>query len=339
MDEDRGQDRDRRPDDESRFVATADHDGARLDRFLAAMLPGASRSVIQKHIEAGAVTVGGQPPAKGTRTLVRPGDEITYVPPPPEPVDLVAEDIPVSILYEDDDLVVVDKPKNLVVHPAAGHPRGTLVNALLHHIRELQRSDHDCRPGIVHRLDRDTTGAMVVAKNAITQRALVDSFRRKLVDKVYLAVVKGVPREATATIDTLYGRHPRDRKRFSCRVDTGKQAVSHYRTLERFPGAAYLEVRIETGRTHQIRVHLMDRGHPLVGDQTYGQRRRSADPRVGPILSRFDRPALHARRLTFEHPGRGERMTFEAPLPPDLVGLLEQLRAAAKAPSPGGASR
>jgi 23S rRNA pseudouridine1911/1915/1917 synthase len=301
--------------------------GARLDRFLADHVEGTSRAQLQKHIEAGAVRVDGAPPARGARTPLRAGQRIEYTPPEPAPLALVAEDIPLTILYEDEDLVVVDKPAGLVVHPALGHRTGTLVHALLDRIAP-DGADEDHRPGIVHRLDRGTTGVMVVARHRQAQEQLVEAFRARTVEKVYLAVTRGVPSPPEATIDTLYGRHPRDRKRFSSRVREGKRAVSHYRILERFLGAAAVEVRIDTGRTHQIRVHLADRGHPLIGDASYGRQRRSQDPRLAPILDAFPRPALHARRLGFDHPRTGARLSFEAAIPEDLAGLLSALRSA-----------
>jgi len=307
--------------------------GLRLDRFLAAALPDVSRSLIQKHIEAGAVSIDGAAPLRGAKTAIRTGSSIRYTPPPPEPIDLVAEEIPIALIYEDADIVVVDKPAELVVHPGAGHPRGTLINALLARVPDFAVSQGDLRPGIVHRLDRGTTGVMVVAKNLGAQHALIEAFQSRQVKKHYLAVVHGSPAEDEATIESFFGRHPKDRKRFTARLPEGKEAITHFEVLERFPGASLLEVRIDTGRTHQIRVHLAERGHPLVGDDTYGRRRRTtADPRVRPLLTTFARPALHARRLSFAHPRTGRKMRFEAPVPADLASLIEALRAAKEEP-------
>jgi 23S rRNA pseudouridine1911/1915/1917 synthase len=303
-------------------------DGARLDRFLADSLPDSSRSLIQKHIEVGAVSIDGAPPKRGAKTPVRAGSTIRYAPPPPEPTELVAEDIPLHILWQDEWLLVLDKPAGLVVHPALGHRRGTLVNALLHHVKDLRGIGGELRPGIVHRLDRDTTGVMVVAKDDEAQRALVEAFKSRKVEKRYLAIVHGLPSPKSATIDTKYGRHPSDRKRFSSKVAEGKRAITHYEVKEVFAGASLLDVRIDTGRTHQIRVHLADRGHPLVGDRVYGGRARAIrDPRTKELLLSFPRPALHAQRLAFPHPRSGEMLSFEAPIPEDLLGLLEALRA------------
>jgi len=290
-------------------------DGERLDRALATLLPERSRAQIQKHIEAHAVQLDGEAPKRGNKTLVVAGQTIRYDPPPPEPLDLVAQDIPLDIVFEDEHLLVINKPAGLVVHPALGHHSGTLVNAVLHHV-ELEVDEGDVRPGIVHRLDRDTTGLIIVAKNERAHEGLARAFREREVRKQYLAVTKGVPKQRAATLDTWFGRHPTERKRFSSKVQGGKRAVTHYQTVEVFKGAALLEVSLETGRTHQIRVHLADLGHPLVGDPLYG--------RKGPIS--FERPALHAWRLAFAHPITALAMNFEAPVPPDLVALLETLR-------------
>ena len=292
--------------------------GERLDRALTALLDDRSRALIQKHIEAGAVTIDGAPPKQGSKTKLHLGARIQYEPPPPEPMDLVAEDIPLSILFEDEHLIVIDKPANLVVHPAAGHPRGTLVNAVLHHLQsDLHGVGQSDRPGIVHRLDRDTTGVIAIAKTARTHELLAKAFSERTVEKTYLAIVHGVPQPEEGTIDTLYGRHPRDRKRFSSKVISGKRAVTHYRVKERLRGASLLEIRLETGRTHQIRVHLADRGHPLVGDPVYGGRK---------AISSFERPALHSLRLELSHPITGRKLTCEAPIPHDFLELLEALR-------------
>lgn len=291
-------------------------EGDRLDRALTAILDDRSRAAIQRHIEAGAVTIDGRPPSRGAKTKLKAGAQIRYAPPPPEPLDLTPEDIPLSILFEDEHLLVIDKQANLVVHPAAGHPRGTLVNAVLHHVgRGLEGVGAPDRPGVVHRLDRDTTGAIVVAKSERAHERLARAFAERQVEKTYLAVTQGTPSPLVGTIDTGYGRHPYDRKRFSSRIEGGKRAVTHYRVLERFASAALLEVRLETGRTHQIRVHLADRGHALIGDRVYGRRR-----------STFERPALHALRLSFDHPFEDRKVTCEAPIPEDLRRLLEELR-------------
>lgn len=301
--------------------------GTRLDVFIKSHVPDRSRALLQKHIERGAVTLNGAPPKRGAKTLVRAGDAIRYTAPPPEEIDLVPEAIPLSILYEDDHVLVIDKPRGLVVHPAAGHPTGTLANAVLHHLKKGPEDARSVRPGIVHRLDRDTTGVIIVAKDDESQEALLRTFRERRVEKHYVAVTVGVPKLKQATIQTLYGRHPRDRKRFTSRVREGKKAITRYRVREVYPGAALLDVDIETGRTHQIRVHLAESGHPLVGDKTYGARRQKPpDPRLREIFAGIDRPALHALRISLDHPATGKRLEVEAPIPEDLTRLVEALR-------------
>lgn len=315
-------------DDELQLEVDPESEGLRLDRFLTDRVPGSSRSLIQKHLDEGAVLINGAPPKRSASTQLKAKDVVSYRVPALEPVELVAEDIPLEILFEDAHVVVVNKPAGLVVHPAAGHSRGTLVNALLHHIKDLGGIGGELRPGIVHRLDQGTTGVMIVAKHDQSHRALVEAFQARAVQKRYLAVVTGIPAPEQGTIDTLFGRHPSDRKKFSSKVKTGKQAITKYVVRERFAGAALLEVDLLTGRTHQIRVHLADRGTPLIGDATYGTR-RSLAPRetaLRAIVEGFARPALHAERLALAHPMSGEPLVFTAPVPADLVALLAALR-------------
>jgi 23S rRNA pseudouridine1911/1915/1917 synthase len=296
------------------LVVAPEENGLRLDLFLRESLPDRSRAQLQKHIDEGAVTIGGAPPKRGAATLVAAGDIVVYVPPPLPILELVPEAIALSILFEDEFLVVVDKPKGLVVHPAAGHATGTLANALLHHFGR-ERAIGDIRPGIVHRLDRDTTGAIVVAKSVAIHEALAELFSARRVTKEYWAVTTGIPKTKEGTFDTFYGRHPKDRKKFSSKVGSGKRAVTRYRTLEVFKAAALLEVALETGRTHQIRVHFADAGHALAGDTTYGKK-----------SALIDRPALHAKRLAFDHPITRLPIDIEAPVPDDFNALLEALR-------------
>jgi 23S rRNA pseudouridine1911/1915/1917 synthase len=303
------------------IIVPAEADGERLDRFLAAALDGISRARIQKHIEAGAVTIGGALPKRASATPVHEGEVVVYRPPPPQILDIVPEDIPLPILFEDAHLMVIDKPNGMVVHPAAGHRAGTLLNAVLHHLE--REATTEARPLIVHRLDRGTTGAIVVAKNESMQEALSALFQARKVEKIYLALAIGVPEPRDGTIDTHYGRHPTDRKRFSGRVARGKRAITHYAVKEIFGArnAALIEVHLETGRTHQIRVHLAEHGNPLVGDAAYGGKR----------AERFDldiaRPALHAHRIAFDHPATGARVDVTAPVPPDFAALVSRLRA------------
>lgn len=308
------------------FEVSENEAGARLDRFLADALPDFSRSQIQKNIESGAVSLNGKVELS-SKVRVKAGDVVLYEPPPPSPIDLLPENIPLSILYEDESLLVVDKPAGLVVHPALGHWSGTLVHALLFHVPEFQ-TRNDLRPGIVHRLDQETSGAMIVAKTEAAQSKLVEMFQERKIKKTYLAVTHGVPNPRYGRIETKFGRHPKDRKRFSSRVPEGKEAITEYEVIEAYPGAALLSVRLETGRTHQIRVHFSDLGYPLVGDKMYGARksRMTRDPRVRGLVENFERTALHAHKLAFLHPITSRKMSFEAPIPEDLANLIAELQ-------------
>lgn len=301
-------------------------EGERLDRALAGLIEDRSRARIQKDLEAGAITVNGAQPARGAKTPVRTGDQIKYLPSAPEPLNLVAENIPLDIIFEDEHFLVVNKAVGMVVHPAPGHPRGTLVNAVLYHVKELETQPDDLRPGIVHRLDRDTSGVIVVAKTPNCHEGLSDLFKAREVKKTYQCVTRGTPKPAKDIIDTWYGRHPMDRKRFSSKVHRGKRAVTHYEVLENYRCAAFVQIELQTGRTHQIRVHLTDKGHPLVGDDTYGRNKPVYHPDTSQPLIVFERPALHACKLAFEHPITKEAVVFEAPLPPDFEHLLHTLR-------------
>jgi 23S rRNA pseudouridine1911/1915/1917 synthase len=254
------------------------------------------------------------------------GERLEVSVPPPEPALPEPEDLPLSILREDRDLLVIDKPAGVVVHPGAGHARGTLVNALLHHVSGLSGVGGVLRPGIVHRLDRETSGCLVVAKNDAALQALQRAFQARTVEKTYLALVHGHPAES-GRLATLHARHPRDRKRFTGRTRTGKAAVTTWRVRTLLHGAALLEVGLETGRTHQIRVHLSEMGHPLLGDVLYGGTRKG-DARVKAVQARLGRQALHAWRLVFPHPRTGKPVRCEAPVPPDLAAAIDALAAA-----------
>jgi 23S rRNA pseudouridine1911/1915/1917 synthase len=293
--------------------------GQRLDRYLAARLPDVSRTRVKALIEAGLVEVEGRPGRAATRLAA--GDRVEVTVPPPVAVDLVPEPIPLRVVYEDDDLLVVDKAAGLVVHPAPGHPSGTLVNALLAHTADLAGIGGELRPGIVHRLDKDTSGLMVVAKHDRAHRFLAQQLRERQMDKRYLALVDGGPASGSGTIDAPVGRDPQRTRPMAVVPEGtgGRAAATHFRVLERFPGHTLLECRPVTGRTHQIRVHLAAIGCPVVGDQTYGRRR--------PTLP-LERHFLHAARLTFRLPS-GEVRTFEAPLPDDLRAVLAALGASA----------
>ncbi|HEY2941663.1 MAG TPA: RluA family pseudouridine synthase [Vicinamibacteria bacterium] len=300
--------------------------GERLDRWLAGVMPDLSRARLQTIITTGGVLVDGRVARPSLR--LKKGQSISVHVPAPQPAVPVPEDIPLAVVYEDPHLLVVDKPAGLVVHPGAGRVTGTLVNALLHRVRDLSGIGGVVRPGIVHRLDRGTSGLLVVAKDDASHLALSRQFSGRTVEKEYLAVVLGVPRAAEGTIDIPIGRDPVHRKRMSVRAPRGRAARSTYRLLEALDGAALLRVRIATGRTHQIRVHLATLGHPVAGDPTYGGRRRAASrrPEARAALERLSRPALHAARLAFTHPASGERVAFESPLPADLQELLAALR-------------
>ena len=284
----------------------------RLDAWLAAAHPGISRSRWKQLIEAGHVFLNGAPVLKAN-TALAPGDELRCVLPDPEPVGLVPADIPLAVLYEDSDLIVLDKPAGLVVHPAPGHAADTLVNALLHHCGDLQGIGGELRPGIVHRLDKDTSGVLVVAKNEPAHTALVAQFSAHTVRKEYLALVWGAPKPAAGEIRLPIGRHPVHRKKMAV-VGKGRAAVTRYETLAATPLAALLRVRIETGRTHQIRVHLAHLGHPVAGDAVYGRARHGL-----PEGLELPRQMLHARRLKIAHPRDGRPLEFSAPPPPDFL--------------------
>lgn len=298
---------------------TPDGKGKRLDAWLSQVENGLSRARIQDLIRSGHITVNGKP-AKPSQSL-RAGQEIQITLPPPVDVELKPEAIPLEVLFEDADLIVLNKPAGLVVHPAAGHASGTLVNALLAHCADLAGIGGEKRPGIVHRLDRDTTGVMVVAKNETAMRGLVNQFRHRQVTKEYLALVWGHLNPPAGRAETLIGRNPNDRKKMCTRPTTGRPAITHYETTEKFAATSLLRVRIETGRTHQIRVHMAFLGHPIIGDQQYGRPRRDVLPIPLP-----ERQMLHAAELRFKHPATGETLAFKAPLPGDMAELLAILR-------------
>jgi 23S rRNA pseudouridine1911/1915/1917 synthase len=274
-----------------------------------------TRSRVRRLIDDGLVTLAGRRPSKAGVTLER-GAAVQVTVPPPAPVDLAPEAIPLRIVYEDGDLLVVDKPAGLAVHPSPGHSSHTLVNAVLAHCPDLSGVGGERRPGIVHRLDKDTSGLIIVAKNDAAHLSLARQLKERQVEKTYLALVEGRPRPAQGVIDAPVGRHPRDRKRQAV-TGRGREARTRYRLLREVDGRSLLEVRPETGRTHQIRVHFASIGHPVVGDALYG---RGAPP--GGLRRQF----LHAQRLVFCHPRTGQRMELEAPLAEDLAGVLAALK-------------
>lgn len=298
--------------------------GRRLDQVAAELLPEFSRSRLQRWIREGLLLVDGLP--RAPRGAVHEGERLRLDAESEIEGDWQPTDMDLPIVHEDEHVIVIDKPAGLVVHPAAGHTDDTLLNGLLARYPELAQVP---RAGIVHRLDRDTTGLMVVARTLTAQTALVAALQRREVSREYRAVVNGVP-VSGGTIDRPTGRHPRDRQRMAVLESGGREAVTHYRVLERFRGHACLAVHLETGRTHQIRVHLAEVGFPVTGDPDYGGRVRlpkQATPELVDALRAFRRQALHAFRLSFVHPGSGEVVGFEAPLPDDMHALLAVLRA------------
>jgi 23S rRNA pseudouridine1911/1915/1917 synthase len=296
---------------------TADAAGVRLDSFIAGSSLPLSRSQVRNLIDAGHVTVGGRVRKAGQ--LMRAGDEVQVDVPAVAPSTAEPEELPLTVLYEDDTIIVINKAPGMVVHPAPGQWRGTLVNALLHRWGPMPGSEA-ARPGIVHRLDRDTSGVMVIARTAAALEHLGRQFAARTVAKRYLAVVRGSPRHEVLRIDAPIGRHTTERKKMSTRARVSRAAVTRVRVLERFSGATLVEAAPETGRTHQIRVHLAVRGHPILGDAVYGHPRRDE-------LALIARQALHAASLGLVHPVRGDAMTFAAEMWPDMAQLLATLRA------------
>ena len=295
----------------------------RLDQAAASLMPGHSRSRLQGWIKSGALTVNGK--VCKPRDKVMLDDRLELDAEPEAQVTWEAESIELDVVYEDDHLLVINKPAGLVVHPAAGHAAGTLVNALLHYAPEVENLP---RAGIVHRLDKDTSGVMVVARSLIAHTSLVDQLQTRTMGREYEAVIVGTL-TGGGTVEAPIGRHPRDRKKMAV-VASGKPAVTHYRLLERFEAHTHIRCQLESGRTHQIRVHMAHVKHPLVGDPLYGGRIRlpkGTTEELREVLGAFQRQALHARKLTLEHPASGELMSWETPLPTDMVGLIDALRA------------
>lgn len=301
--------------------------GMRLDVFVGSRLTGCSRSLAGQLIASGHVHVDGQPKKPGYR--LKSGDVVTGRIPPPRPTGLLAEPIPLHILYEDAHIVVVNKQPGLVVHPAPGHYSGTLVNGLLYHCPDLGGIGEELRPGIVHRLDKDTSGTLVVAKTAAAVDHLSGQFKRRTVEKNYLALVHGEPSVPNGAIRLPIGRHPVDRKRMSTRSRKGREAETAWRVVRRLDGFTLLELQLKTGRTHQIRVHCAAIGHPIIGDSVYSRRRIVAPPSADKTgeaeIYSVMRQMLHAWRLKFQHPYTGARMQFESPLPLDMKRLIKKL--------------
>jgi len=298
--------------------AGPEHAGMRLDQLAAVLFPDFSRARLQKWVRSGELTVDGQ--ALKTTYRISGGEILRLDALPERHGEVLPQDIPLDIIHADDDIIVINKPAGLVVHPAAGHPDGTLQNALLHFDSSLATLP---RSGIVHRLDKDTTGVMVVARSLRAHTSLVEQLQARQMSRVYEAVAKGET-NMSGTVDAPIGRHPRDRKRMAV-VPSGKPAVTHFRVMRRFQGFCHLEVSLESGRTHQIRVHMQHIGYPLVGDPVYGKSRtalKGVPDALLEAIKAFPRQALHARRLSLVHPASGGTVCFEAPLPADMVGLL-----------------
>ena len=297
------------------LTLTADRTGERVDSFLSRLLPDLTRSAAQRLLEEGLVTRCGVPVTKSDKTV--PGDTFTVALPDPAPMDVFPQNIPLDVVYEDADIIVVNKPVGMVVHPAAGHPDGTLVNALLYHCKEsLSGINGTLRPGIVHRIDRDTSGLHVAAKNDFAHLALAEQLQDHSLYREYEAVCVGNLREDSGTVNAPIARHRMDRKRMAVDFLLGREAVTHWSVLARFPGYSHIQCRLETGRTHQIRVHLAHIGHPLLGDVVYGSKR----PYPG-----LAGQCLHAKRLSFTHPRTGDRLTLECPLPDWFQEVLTKL--------------
>lgn len=296
-------------------------DGERLDRVLARHCPEFSRTALQRWIEQGRVEQSGEIVSRKTKAAA--GAEVSIYPAPPEPMSAEPQAIPLVVLFEDQHLIVVDKPAGLVVHPAPGHPNGTLVNALLHHAKVHGGTD-PLRPGIVHRLDKDTSGVMVVAKTALAHERLVEMFQQHRLERVYIAIVCGRP-PSSVTYDTLHGRHPTHRKKFTSKLDRGRRAITHLEVVEVLRRSALVRCTLQTGRTHQIRVHLADHGYPVLGDPLYGK--SIGDPELRRVSEELGRQALHAAVLAFDHPIDRTPMRFEIEPPPDFKRALDSLRA------------
>ena len=302
--------------------------GSRLDAWLTARLDDHSRSQVTRAIAEGRVLLNGAPPAKAG-TKLRLGDTVSHTPEAPRSIVPIAQDLPVRIVHADEWLAVVEKPPGMVVHPSPGHPDGTLVNALLHHLGSLSDLGPVERPGIVHRLDKDTSGLLIVARDPVTHRALSEALAAREVRRRYIAVLLGRRLDDQGTIETQFGRHPRERLKMSGRVSVGKRACTHWRVMARSTTMVLAEIALDTGRTHQIRVHMSEAGHPVVADELYGRRPpKGGGGRIAfehGAVRKMSRQALHAAVLAFKHPATGEPMRFSSPLLPDMQGLVERV--------------
>lgn len=313
------------------FRVSEKDQGRRLDRFLSETDLNLSRSQAKNLIEKKMILLNQKPTKPSTR--LKSEDTLSGTIPKPQPLSLEPESIPLTILYEDASIIVVDKPSGMVVHPAYGNPSGTLVNALLYHCKDLSGINGVLRPGIVHRLDKDTSGVMVVAKEDQAYQHLTRQFKNRTVEKRYLAITYGKFHQEQGMIDSPIGRHPSQRKKMSTRTRKGRAAVTRWKVLERLDGFTLLDIFPQTGRTHQIRVHFSSLGHPLLGDPLYGRKGRPGtihDPVLKECMKRMNRQALHAHQLGFIHPKTGEKLEFVAPIPQDMKEVLEWLRSKTK---------
>lgn len=300
----------------------------RLDTFLSECLPEISRSQLKKLIDRGQITLNGAPTKASSK--LKGGESIQVNLPEPAPIEAIPEDIPLQILYEDPDLIVIDKPAGMVVHPAAGHSSGTLVNALLYHCKDLAGIAGELRPGIVHRIDKDTSGVIVVTKNDHSHQHLAAQFKDHSINRRYLALVHGSPDQSSGTLDQPIGRHPTQRKKMSGKARNGKRAVTHWKILKQYNvnPLSLLELRLETGRTHQIRVHFSEINCPLVSDPLYGNRSRTIamkDMELRQLIDRLPGQALHARKLGFIHPRSGKYLEFCSEIPETLQNIITYL--------------
>ena len=300
------------------YTVEESQSGMRLDKFLTEIYPDQTRSFLQKLVKSGEIKVNGKPVTKAG-FVVEGGDQVSASIPAPQAVEIEAENIPLDILYEDADVLIVNKPKGMVVHPSAGHYSGTLVNAIMYHCADsLSGINGEIRPGIVHRIDMDTTGALIICKNDAAHVDIAEQIKEHTVTRRYRGIVCGIVKEDEGTIEGAIGRHPTQRKKMAINEKNGKPAITHYKVLQRFAKYTYMEFRLETGRTHQIRVHMASIGHPLLGDELYGNPKNLA-------MKGLQGQTLHAMVIGFVHPTTHEYMEFEAPLPEYFQNLLQKL--------------
>jgi len=311
-----------------RIILQVNNSGERIDRYIASSVERLSRQRVIELIKSGSVLLNDSPTEPSRK--IKAGDRITIEIPDPEETEIQPQEIPFDILYEDEDLLIIDKPPNLVVHPACGHKDNTLVNALLFRVKSLSTIGGNIKPGIVHRLDKGTSGLMLVAKNDDIHYKLSKMFERHTIKKFYRLLAYAVPKPLSSTIETLYGRDPKNRKKFTAKVREGKKAITIYKTLETFNNlASYVEAQIITGRTHQIRVHFSEMGCPIIGDDLYSGRRRTRlfeDTEAREKIESVSRPLLHSYRLEFTHPNRQKWMVITSDIPSDFMEILNMLR-------------